>query len=204
LFPPFKVPGLLKYLYPSLEWEVKTNEATIYITFDDGPDAAETPFVLNELQKFNAKATFFCVGQNAERYPQLMQDIINKGHRIGNHTHNHLKGWKNNHQDYIQNIYKAAQHTSSDLFRPPYGRIKRNQARMLLSKNYRIVMWSLLSCDYLPNLNAEKSLNALLKHSKAGSIVVFHDSKKSSKNLRAILPAYLREMHDRGFTFAAL
>ena len=176
----------------------------IYLTFDDGPNPIVTSWVIEELEKYKAKATFFCVGQNASNYPFVIQKLLENGHRIGNHTYNHLKGWSVENDAYIANVKQAIPVTSEILFRPPYGRIKRKQAATLKSQGFRIIMWSLLSCDYLKNLNVQKSLNALIHNAKAGSIVVFHDSDKAFENMKRILPPFLKEMTTRGYIFDTL
>jgi peptidoglycan-N-acetylglucosamine deacetylase len=194
----------LKSLFSAYEWEKKTDKPTVYLTFDDGPHPEITTWVLDILKQFNAKATFFCVGENAQKYPETAQRIRNEGHSIGNHTHNHIKGWNTNDKAYLKNTLYAAHFTSTQLFRPPYGRITRRQGLMLKSKGYRIIMWSLLSCDYLKNLDKNKSLDSLIKNTKSGSIVVFHDSIKAAPNLKWLLPRYIEAMAKKGMTFHSL
>ncbi|MBL7812546.1 MAG: polysaccharide deacetylase family protein [Bacteroidetes bacterium] len=204
MFTPYRVPSLLKRLYPGLVWDIPVKDKHIFLTFDDGPHPVATPWVLETLAPFQAKATFFCVGENVSRYPEIAEQLKSAGHSIGNHTYNHLKGWNVPDQEYLVNTRKAGENTSNKLFRPPYGRIRRSQAKMLQEDGFRIIMWSLLSCDYLQKLNREQSLNTLCRCSKPGSLVVFHDSARALENMQWILPRYLQEMHDRGFTFAAL
>jgi len=150
------------------------------------------------------KATFFCVGENAKKYPEIISKILVEGHGIGNHTYNHIKGWKTKDLDYVKNAIKASAYIKSNLFRPPYGRITRNQGALLKAKGFRIIMWNLLSCDYLASLDKEKSLSALVEGSKSGSIIVFHDSEKAAENLYWILPRYLEALHTRGLNWSAL
>jgi peptidoglycan-N-acetylglucosamine deacetylase len=159
---------------------------------------------LETLNLHHAKATFFCVGENAAKNPSVLQAIKLSGHTIGNHTYNHLKGWQTADFTYIRNTLNAIPVTSGNLFRPPYGRITKKQGLLLRSKGFRIIMWSLLSCDYLKTLNKQKALDALIKHSKPGSIVVFHDSSKARVNLEWLLPRYMEAMKQKGMKFAAL
>ena len=172
----------------------------IYLTFDDGPHPEITGRVLDLLELHDAKATFFCVGENVQRFPDMYSRILSEGHRTGNHTFNHLNGWKTHLDPYLDNTRKAGEYISSDLFRPPYGKIGYRQMRAL-AKKYRIIMWSLLSRDFEPDLTISDAKEALLKHSKAGSIVLFHDSAKAEQNLKKLLPWYLETMKERGFTF---
>ena len=170
----------------------------IYLTFDDGPHPVITPWVLDLLKQYNWKATFFCVGNNVQKYPETYQQIINEGHAVGNHTFNHLKGTATPSENYIQNIAECANLVKSNLFRPPYGRITREQSAVIKDQ-YQIIMWSLLSGDFDKNLDPEKALQKLNKLSKAGLIVVFHDSEKAEKNLRIILPRYLDYLCQNNF-----
>lgn len=199
LIHPFKVPGVLLKLFPGLEWRISTSEKAVFLTFDDGPHPEITQWVLEQLDHYNAKATFFCVGENVSNYPETAKNIQRLGHAIGNHTHNHLKGWKTSDLEYVKNTVKASQHVQSKLFRPPYGRITRNQINLLKAKGYRIIMWNLLSCDYSQHLNTDKALQALIKNTTSGSIVVFHDSVKASSNVKQILPTYLQFLKDNGY-----
>jgi peptidoglycan/xylan/chitin deacetylase (PgdA/CDA1 family) len=144
------------------------------------------------------------VGENASSFPEIMEALNKAGHQIGNHSYNHIKGWNSSTIEYVKNTVLAETLTSNVLFRPPYGRITRKQGNMLRARGYRIVMWSLLSCDYLPNLNREKSLESLIKNSKAGSVVVFHDSRKSRENVMWLLPKYMEAMREKGFSFETL
>ena len=140
-------PFWLKWLYPSLTWNKSRKEKTIYLTFDDGPIPIVTPFVLNTLKKFNAKATFFCIGDNVRKYPEIYNQVLQGGHSVGNHTFNHLKGWKTKNQIYLENVEQCRKLVDSRLFRPPYGRGTRSQYA-LLSSDYSIIMWDVLSCDF--------------------------------------------------------
>ena len=175
----------------------------MYLSFDDGPHPEITPWTMEQLAKFQAKATFFCVGDNVRKHPEVCRALLQQGHRIGNHTMNHLKGWNTATQLYLDNVAQAAQWIDSNLFRPPYGRMTRAQEQSL-NKHYRIIMWTLLSADYQQNLNRLKALDFLKRHTQPGSIVVFHDSEKAKGNLEFLLPRYLEYAHRAGYTFATL
>ena len=201
-----KSPRLLKKLYPALIWDVKPAKPCIYLTFDDGPIPIVTPFVLNILKQYNAKATFFCIGDNVRKHPDIFEHVKNDGHAIGNHTFNHLKGWKTDDKTYIDNTLKADGLLHSNLFRPPYGRIKRSQIKLLKSvkPQIKIIMWDILSGDFDINLSPEKCLQNVLKHTKSGSIVVFHDSLKAFDRLEYVLPRALEAWSRKGYNFNSL
>lgn len=205
-----KTPSFIKFLYPCLLWKVEEQEKVIYLTFDDGPVPEVTPSVLSQLDDFGAKATFFCVGENVSRYPDLVKSILAQGHSIGNHTHNHLNGWRTRNDAYIKNIAlceKVLVETNANsvkkIFRPPYGRIKRGQVK-LLKDFYKIVMWDVLSGDFDQRMKKENCLNKSIKYTERGSIIVFHDSIKASHNLHYCLPRYLSHFTKRGYTFRAI
>ncbi|MDF9801228.1 peptidoglycan/xylan/chitin deacetylase (PgdA/CDA1 family) [Catalinimonas alkaloidigena] len=207
----FKTPSLLKLLYSDLLWDYKKeNGKQIFLTFDDGPIPEVTPIVLDTLKDFGAKATFFCVGENIDRYPQVYQQILDAGHRTGNHTYNHLNGWKTENTHYLENVTYCRQsqeqyshESEKPLFRPPYGKIKRSQIK-LLKNEYQIVMWDILAGDFDPDFSAEKCLQKCIHHSKHGTIIIFHDSHKAAKNLKYVLPRYLAHFSEAGFQFSAL
>ena len=199
-----------KILYPNLTWKVNTNDKIIYLTFDDGPIPCVTNFVLNILKDFNAKATFFCVGENIKKHPRIFEKVINSTNSVGNHTFNHLIGWKTEDQKYFQNLmdcqdemmkYNINQNVF--LFRPPHGRIKRSQLKEI-QKEYRIIMWTVLSGDYDISLSKETCLSKSIKYTNQGTIIVFHDSVKASKNMEYTLPRYLKYFSDKGFKFEKL
>jgi peptidoglycan/xylan/chitin deacetylase (PgdA/CDA1 family) len=201
-----------RVFYPSLLWKVIPPEKTIYLTFDDGPIPEVTPWVLSLLKKFNAKATFFCIGDNINKNPDIFNMIVSEGHSIGNHTFNHLNGWKTSAKNYIENIALAEEILYKDtpvkatqkLFRPPYGRITPGQIKTLQKKNYQIVMWDVISCDYNTNISGEECFNNVVEQAGSGSIVVFHDSLKASENLKMVLPEVLTYYQERGYVFKAL
>ena len=203
-----KTPWLVKKLFSSYVWSIDTEEKNIYITFDDGPHPTITPFVLDELKKYNALATFFCIGKNVALYPQVYERILQEGHATGNHTQNHLNGWKVNTKDYLENISEAAKLIKSKMFRPPYGRIKKSQAKELIGTNknecVKIIMWDVLSADFDRTISPRHCLENVLKHATAGSIIVFHDSEKAFPNLSYALPEVLKKLSDGGYQFCKL
>ncbi|RYG02939.1 MAG: polysaccharide deacetylase family protein [Chitinophagaceae bacterium] len=198
-----KTPWLLKKMYPGGTWDIKTKEKVIYLTFDDGPHPIATPFVLETLRQFNAKATFFCIGKNVVQYPDIYRSIVTDGHRIGNHTFNHLDGWRVTDKEYFDNISLAAKHIDSNLFRPPYGKISAFQIKHLKASplNYQIIMWDVLSADFDRKLTPEQCSFNVIRHSGSGSIVVFHDSEKAFERMKFALPECLKYFTDKGYRF---
>jgi peptidoglycan/xylan/chitin deacetylase (PgdA/CDA1 family) len=199
-------PWWLRLLYPSLTWHVKQPGKTIYLTFDDGPHETATLFVLEQLRQFNARASFFCIGKNVAMHPVIYQSIIDEGHSVGNHTYRHVNGWKTNDDVYLKEITEASVLIRSNLFRPPYGRIKRSQIRKLKIQNskLKIIMWDVLSGDFDTSLSPEICLGYVLKHTRPGSIIVFHDSTKAWERLRYVLPKVLAHFTKEGYLFKAL
>lgn len=197
------IPSIFPLIAPNVTWKVKTNDKVLYLTFDDGPHPSITPMVLSILEEYNAKATFFCVGDNVTKYPEIFNDIISKGHAVGNHTFNHIKGWQSTNQAYIDNIKKAAEVIPSNLFRPPYGRIKPSQIK-LLKNDYRIIMWSILTRDYDKSLNPYTALKHLNKLTKPGDVVVFHDSEKAKENMLVMLKGMLQHFNQKQYQFKTL
>ena len=195
---------MISWFQPSgLIWDVKTGEKVIYLTFDDGPIPVLTPFVLETLKNFNAKATFFCVGENVSRFPGIYREILNQGHATGNHTFHHLNGWKTDDRTYVDDIRKCNEVLNSRLFRPPYGRISRSQFK-LIRQDYKVFMWSVLSMDFHKKVTPEECLNISKKHIRPGGIIVFHDNVKASEKLRFALPRFLEHFSEKGFRFEAL
>lgn len=201
---------LIKKIFSNYIWSVPDRSKIVYLTFDDGPTPKITAFVLSELNKFNAKATFFCIGENIKKYPVLFQNILNQGHQIGNHTFNHLNGWQTDDQIYLENILQCENElrklsaNQNKLFRPPYGKIKTSQANSLIKKGYKIFMWDVLSADFDISVSKEKCLENVVKNVESGSIIVFHDSVKAFPNMEFALPKTLTILKERGFTFKSL
>ncbi len=187
----------------SLTWNVKGGDKQLFITFDDGPIPEVTPDVLDVLATYNAKATFFMVGENVTLYPEIVNRIESEGHAIGNHTFNHLNGTKVSDREYFKNIIQAREVIDSKLFRPPYGRIRPRQI-LELKKNFKIVLWSVLSGDFDYKTNPERCLNNVIKHAKSGSIIVFHDSLKAKENMLYALKGTLEHFGNMGFEFLAI
>jgi peptidoglycan/xylan/chitin deacetylase (PgdA/CDA1 family) len=201
-----KTPWLLKKTAPNRLWNMPAGEKKIYLTFDDGPHPEATVFVLDELEKYHAKATFFCIGNNVAAYPQLYKRILEEGHRAGNHTNNHLNGWKVDDEKYFRDIQDAAKYIDTDLFRPPYGRITRFQAAALSRSkhNFKIVMWDVLSGDFDKNITPQQCTSNVIKNTIDGSIVVFHDSEKAYERMREALKRTLDHFAGQGYTFVSL
>ena len=195
---PAKTPGFVKSLFPNFIWNIDTNKQELYLTFDDGPTPEITPWVLEQLKTYNAKATFFCIGSNVAKHPEILKAILADGHSIGNHTYNHLKGWKRKTKDYLEDVELAQKAidkiSSSDrkLFRPPYGKFKTKQAKQLQKLGYNIVMWDVLSFDWDAKISEEQCFNNIFNSAKEGSIIVLHDSIKAERNLKAVLPKVLK------------
>jgi peptidoglycan/xylan/chitin deacetylase (PgdA/CDA1 family) len=193
------IPWWLKRLHnKGLIWSRSTKHKRIYLSFDDGPHPLITNFVLDTLKENSIKATFFCIGDNVLKYPETFERIVKEQHSIGNHTHNHLNGWKTDNIQYYKNILQAAKHIPSKLFRPPYGKIKPTQANYLLKRGWRIIMWNSLSADFDSSIDGVTCFNNVKSTMKNGSIVVFHDSEKAFDRLKIALPLlieYCREQH---------
>jgi peptidoglycan/xylan/chitin deacetylase (PgdA/CDA1 family) len=198
-----KTPKWVRKLFAGSVWEMPQAKKAIYLTFDDGPHPLITPFVLDELGKYNARATFFCIGKNVVENPVVFKRILDEGHAIGNHTYDHLDGWKTGNEDYLQNILKARNYIDSDLFRPPYGRITRNQQKKLiqLDEPFKVIMWSVLSGDFDVNITPEQCCKNVLKNAKSGSVIVFHDSEKAKARLQYALPIVLKYFSEKGYQF---
>jgi len=187
-------------MFPGFIWSIPNENNNIYLTFDDGPTETVTPWVLDLLAKHNVKATFFCLGKKVEMHPEIFERIKNEGHAVGNHSYSHLKGWETPTGQYIQDVDFANDLIGSKLFRPPYGRIKPAQSK-LLRERYKIIMWDLLSMDYSRNTSRRRCANIVKNGMHSGAIIVFHDSKKAEKNLRYALPRVLEEAKNKGFKF---
>ena len=193
-------PQVIRQLYPRACWRMSASERAVYLTFDDGPIPEVTPWVLDVLDKYNVKATFFMVGDNARKHPNEFKMVIERGHRIGNHTHNHLRGLEVSTEHYIDNIEKAAGHLETDLFRPPHGFMRFKQYRALCDR-YRIIMWDLVTRDYNPKLTGEQILEKVKRYVRPGSIITFHDSLRSINNLHYALPRAIEWLLAEGYSF---
>lgn len=176
---------------------------TLYLTFDDGPHPEITPKVLQLLRMFNVKATFFCVGSNIKKYPEVFNQILAEGHAVGNHGFDHINALKTDQISYVENIFKADTLLNSPIFRPPYGQILRKQIKML-HPDIQVVLWSLLSWDFDKNLNPAECLSKTIKHTRSGDIVVFHDSEKAADRMLYVLPAYLKHCIEKGYSFGVI
>lgn len=198
-----KTPGWLKKIYASCIWQVQTSEKDIYLSFDDGPHPIATPFVLDLLKRYQAKATFFCIGKNVALYPALYNRIIKEGHAVGNHSFDHLNGWKTTPAVYIDNIEQAQQLINSNLYRPPYGKITFKQIQLLTkrAKAFKVIMWSVLSADFDTTVSNNKCLQNVLKNTGKGSIIVFHDSEKALEKLQFALPEVMAYFATKKFEF---
>ncbi|GAA4934942.1 polysaccharide deacetylase family protein [Algibacter agarivorans] len=225
-FTPIKTPLVAKKMFPNYVWDITTTEKVLYLTFDDGPTPEITNWTLNTLKQYNAKATFFCIGNNIERHPDIFQDILNDEHAIGNHTQNHIKGWKTKAKDYLINIELCesvlkSQIKDSDfqiqkssivnpkslivnLFRPPYGQITPKQGKKLIKLGYKIIMWDVLSFDWDKDVNKKICLDNVTNKATNGSVIVFHDSLKASKNMQYALPKVLEYFSEKGYSFKSL
>lgn len=193
-------PQFIRQLYPRAYWRMDSSERAVYLTFDDGPIPEVTPWVLDVLDKYKIKATFFMVGDNVRKHPDEYKMVVERGHRIGNHTYNHLKGLEQRTERYIANIDKADCHLATDLFRPPHGLMRMRQYRTL-SERYRIIMWDLVTRDYNPKLTGEQVLNKVKRYARPGSIITFHDSLRAPQNLRYALPRAIEWLLSQGYEF---
>jgi peptidoglycan/xylan/chitin deacetylase (PgdA/CDA1 family) len=202
-----KTNRFIKTVFSNYIWNIPNNEKKVYITFDDGPIPEITEWTLAQLKKYNAKATFFCIGDNIQKHPDIFKKVIENGHSVGNHTFNHLKGWETSMEEYVENTQKCSktmansklQTPNSQLFRPPYGKIKPSQAKAVRKLGYKIIMWDIISMDYDPTVSPEECLNNVLENIETGSIIVFHDSIKAWKNLEYVLPKTLAFLNENGF-----
>ena len=203
----YKTPAWLRWIYPQRIWRLPASDNQVYLSFDDGPHPFVTPWVLDILKEFDAKASFFCIGKNVEQYPGIYKRILDEGHSAGNHTHTHKNGWHTPLDTYIEDVKKSALVISSRLFRPPYGRLRSAQAKAVkkvLGTETKIIMWDLLSGDFDPAVNISRSVEQLNKHTKPGSILVFHDSEKAFPQMQQILPAVMKNIKLKGWGFGGI
>ena len=198
-----KTPGIVKTLFPSFVWSMPAEDKLVYLTFDDGPHPSVTPFVLDLLKQYNAAASFFCIGKNVIQHPDIYNRIIKEGHTVGNHSHNHLNGWKTPVKQYLEDVANAANYIDSNLYRPPYGRIRLKQAagikHAMNKTNARIIMWDVLSADFDIEISATDCVNNVLSNIEPGSIVVFHDSEKAFPILKEALPVIMQKLKEGGY-----
>lgn len=198
-----RTPAIIKAFYSDLVWSVQTDKKELFLTFDDGPIPEVTPQVLLFLEKYQAKATFFCIGNNVDKHPDIFEMINQKGHAIGNHTYNHLNGWKNADKVYYKNILLCNTYFKTNLFRPPYGKITRQQSK-ILKKRFHIIMWDVLSADFDSKTSPEKCCENVIQNAKKGSIIVFHDSLKAKDKVLYALPKVLEFFSQKGYDFKKL
>ncbi len=201
--PGVRVPWLVRIFYRKALWRVDTTEKIVYLTFDDGPIPEITPWVIRLLKDENIKASFFCVGENVQKYPEVFQQVLEEGHSAGNHTFNHMQGLKSENNDYITNIEKADKLIGTSLFRPPHGFLKRSQYHLLREK-YRIVMWDVLSRDFDHRISATKVYNNVMNFVRPGSVIIFHDSLKAEENMKKALPEVIRSLKKQGYRFEVI
>lgn len=216
---PIKTPLVAKKMFPNYIWDIPSTEKTIYLTFDDGPTPEITNWTLNTLKKFDAKATFFCIGDNINKHPEIFKNILNEGHAIGNHTQNHIKGWKTKTKDYLKNIEEAqkvinlqipnseisnSESLIVNIFRPPYGQITPKQGKNLMTLGYKIIMWDVLSFDWDKSVTEAVCLENVISKAKSGSVIVFHDSLKASKNMTYALPKVLEYFNKQNYNFKGI
>lgn len=201
-----KTPSIVKLFFNNWVWSFSSKEKVLYLTFDDGPTPNITNWTLNQLKEHNAKATFFCIGKNAVKYPQIYKNISNEGHSIGNHTNNHLNGFKTTSKEYLKNLQLSEKSLGkkTTLFRPPYGKIKLSQAEKIRKRGYKIIMWDVLSGDFDIQLTPEECLANVITNVKSGSIIVFHDSIKAEQKLKFTLPKVLEYYTKKGYCFKAI
>ena len=202
-----KTPFWLRALYPACTWKMPSTDKVIYLSFDDGPHPEATPFVLDQLKKYHAKASFFCIGKNVLSFANIYEQILQEGHVVGNHTYDHLNGWKTDTASYLENIKSASNLIVSNLFRPPYGRISRNQLKNIAADKWmpqQIIMWDVLSGDFDLKLTGEQCARNVIKHAKSGSIVVFHDSAKAWDRMQVALPLVLDYFSNLGYRFEVI
>tara|TARA_R110001632_G_scaffold190548_1_gene311190 strand:+ start:4359 stop:4979 length:621 start_codon:yes stop_codon:yes gene_type:complete len=196
-----KTPVIIQRLFSTYRWRFSSVPKELYLTFDDGPTPEITEFVLSELKKHNAKATFFCIGKNVKKHQKTCCQIVKEGHSLGNHTFNHLNGFTTKNEVYLENIQQASAHIDSNLFRPPYGKLKSSQARLLQKEGYKIIMWDVLSGDFDTSISPEKCLKNVVENTTSGSIIVMHDSEKAREKIHYALPRILDHFTKEGYVF---
>ena len=206
---PLRFPKIFQASLPSAVFYKKNKNKTVYLTFDDGPSPEITSFVLDELKKFNAKATFFCIGDKMERYPEILKEVIGQGHVIGNHTYHHVDAWKISREEYLQEIIKTEAviklyTQTKKIFRPPYGHITPLRLHLIKKQGFKVILWTSIAGDFKRDINTEKVIKKLSSQTKTGDILVFHDSEKAGDNLKKILPELLINLNEKGFKLETL
>lgn len=200
-----RVPSWIRKRMPAGQWDMPPGiQLAVYLTFDDGPHPEITPFVLEQMEEYQAKGTFFCLGKNVVAYPEIYNRILSAQHKTGNHTFNHLSGWRTDLSDYLSDVRRARKNIDSSLFRPPYGRIRKKQACMLAKEGMKLIYWSLLSGDFDVDLSPQKCLENVTKNIQPGDIIVFHDSEKAAERLRYVLPRVLALCRKNGWQLKSL
>lgn len=203
-----KTRWFIRKLFPGYVWNIPNSTKTVYLTFDDGPTPEVTEWVLDSLKEHDIKATFFCIGNNIEKHPGIFKKVVDAGHVIGNHTFNHLNGWNTDNANYFENIAACEKWiggvSRAQLFRPPYGKIKKSQKKEVQKMGYRIVMWDVLSADFDQSISPEKCLDNVIRNTTDGSVIIFHDSIKANINMRYALPKAIEYLKGKGFRFAAI
>jgi len=199
-----KTPNIITSIFSYLTWKIETNEPKLYLTFDDSPTEQHTDWILKVLNKYNCKATFFCVGKNVELYPHKYEKILSKGHVTGNHSFNHLNGWYTKDKNYLKDVEACRKIVDSKLFRPPYGKIMFTQSKALIKLGYEVIMWDVLAGDFDESISAEKCLTNILNNIGNGSIIVLHDSDKAAEKMKYILPKFLEFALKEGYSFETL
>lgn len=198
-----KVPKLLQNLFPHIIWRVNGTKKQVFLTFDDGPTPNITPFILNLLNEYQAKATFFCIGEQVKKYPQQFQMIIDGGHAVGNHTFSHPKGWQTNTENYLQDVARCAEVFQSQLFRPPYGQLTPKQYKTL-KKQYKIVIWEIMNGDFSAETSSDDCLKTVTKNISAGSVIVLHDKERIAEKIKDYLPKLMEFLSKEGYEFGVL
>ncbi|MHB9055340.1 MAG: polysaccharide deacetylase family protein [Paludibacteraceae bacterium] len=198
-----QVPEFIKILWRTSVWRIKSGGKAVYLTFDDGPNPVVTPQVLNILEEYGVKATFFCVGENVEKFPEVFNEVKKRGHSLGNHTYNHVKGFEKSVKEYVDNVSRADELIQSKLFRPPHGKITFRQVKAL-KNDFKIIMWDFITYDYDKNVTPEAILKEIKKRTRKGSIVTFHDSLKAEMNVLAVLPDALKFWEKEGYEIRPL
>lgn len=206
-----KTRWFIKKLFSGFVWDIPNTQKTVYLTFDDGPTPEITEWVISLLKQHNIKATFFCIGNNIEKHPDIFQKVIDDGHTIGNHTFNHLNGWNTQNTPYLENmeacelsITKRIGKANAKLFRPPYGKIKPYQAKEIRKKGYKIIMWDVLSADFDTTITPQQCLQNVTANTTEGSVIIFHDSIKAFPNLEYTLPKAIEYLKENGFSFGTI